>query len=42
MDELGEGEIRRFLTERIAARCGEEVDQDRPLEEYGLDRKSVV
>lgn len=43
VDEPGEGEIRDFLAERIAAKLtGEEVDPDRPLEEYGLSSRDAV
>ncbi|MFE3451212.1 beta-ketoacyl synthase N-terminal-like domain-containing protein [Nonomuraea sp. NPDC059194] len=43
MDVLGEGEIRRFLTERISARCGTvEVDPDRPLQEFGLSSRDAM
>ncbi|GII02839.1 type I polyketide synthase [Planobispora takensis] len=45
MDLLGEDEIRRFLTERIAARCRlplTGVDPDRPLEEFGLSSRDAV
>ncbi|NRQ40144.1 acyltransferase domain-containing protein, partial [Nonomuraea sp. NN258] len=42
MDVLGEDEIRRFLIERITSRCGEQVDPDRPLEEYGLSSRDAV
>ncbi|MFF5207925.1 SDR family NAD(P)-dependent oxidoreductase [Streptosporangium sp. NPDC000396] len=45
MDLLGEDEIRRFLTERIATRCQlplTEVDPDRPLEEFGLSSRDAV
>ncbi|WP_240777674.1 type I polyketide synthase, partial [Nonomuraea basaltis] len=34
----GEGEIRRFLTERL----GGQVDPDRPLEEHGLSSREAV
>ncbi|GAA3442451.1 hypothetical protein GCM10018955_18890 [Planomonospora venezuelensis] len=45
MDLLGEDEIRRFLTERIATRCRlplTGVDPDRPLEEFGLSSRDAV
>ncbi|GIH91733.1 type I polyketide synthase [Planobispora siamensis] len=45
MNLLGEDEIRRFLTERIAARCRlplTGVDPDRPLEEFGLSSRDAV
>ncbi|MGW5685029.1 SDR family oxidoreductase [Nonomuraea sp. NPDC003754] len=43
MDELGEGDIRRFLTERISSRCAlTEVDPDRPLEEFGLSSRDAT
>ncbi|GAA2400466.1 hypothetical protein GCM10010404_67850 [Nonomuraea africana] len=43
MDILGEGDIRRFLTERIASRLpSQEVDPDRPLEEFGLSSRDAV
>ncbi|MBG0826406.1 SDR family NAD(P)-dependent oxidoreductase [Planomonospora sp. ID67723] len=45
MDLLGEDEIRRFLTERIATRCRlplSGVDPDRPLEEFGLSSRDAV
>ncbi|WP_433246351.1 SDR family NAD(P)-dependent oxidoreductase [Streptosporangium sp. CA-135522] len=45
MDLLGEDEIRRFLTERIATRCHlshADVDPDRPLEEFGLSSRDAV
>ncbi|NJP93728.1 SDR family NAD(P)-dependent oxidoreductase [Nonomuraea sp. FMUSA5-5] len=38
MDVPGEGEIRRFLVERL----GEHVDPDRPLGEYGLSSRESV
>ncbi|WP_043624131.1 type I polyketide synthase [Nonomuraea candida] len=38
MDVPGEGEIRRFLVERL----GEHVDPDRPLSEYGLSSRESV
>ncbi|TYB58859.1 SDR family NAD(P)-dependent oxidoreductase [Nonomuraea sp. PA05] len=38
MDVPGEGEIRRFLAERL----GEHVDPDRPLGEYGLSSRESV
>ncbi|WP_214326407.1 type I polyketide synthase [Nonomuraea sediminis] len=41
--DVGEGEIRRFLAERIAAKVpGGQVDLDRPLEEYGLSSRDAV
>ncbi|GAA3809465.1 hypothetical protein GCM10022226_32240 [Sphaerisporangium flaviroseum] len=45
MDLFGEDDIRRFLTERIAARCQvrrAEIDPDRPLEEFGLASRDAV
>ncbi|MBG0819433.1 SDR family NAD(P)-dependent oxidoreductase [Planomonospora sp. ID91781] len=45
MDLLGEDDIRRFLSERIAARCRlplADVDADRPLEEFGLSSRDAV
>ncbi|NUT44512.1 MAG: acyltransferase domain-containing protein, partial [Thermoactinospora sp.] len=39
------GDVRGFLIERIAARCGltaDEVDPDRPLEEFGLSSRDAV
>ncbi|MFD1939228.1 SDR family NAD(P)-dependent oxidoreductase [Nonomuraea mangrovi] len=43
MDVLGDGEIRRFLTERISSRCAtDDVDPDRPLEEYGLSSRDAM
>ncbi|GAA3130730.1 hypothetical protein GCM10010466_21710 [Planomonospora alba] len=45
MDLLGEDDIRRFLSERIAARCRlplADVDPDRPLEEFGLSSRDAV
>ncbi|MEU4548352.1 SDR family oxidoreductase [Nonomuraea dietziae] len=43
MNVLGEGDIRRFLTERIASRLpSQEVDPDRPLEEFGLSSRDAV
>ncbi|WP_449066069.1 acyl carrier protein, partial [Planomonospora algeriensis] len=45
MDLLGEDDIRRFLSERIATRCRlslADVDADRPLEEFGLSSRDAV
>ncbi|MFC7718740.1 acyl carrier protein [Nonomuraea recticatena] len=43
VDVLGEGDIRRFLTERIASLLpSQEVDPDRPLEEFGLSSRDAV
>ncbi|MFI7148275.1 SDR family NAD(P)-dependent oxidoreductase [Nonomuraea sp. NPDC050022] len=42
MNVLGEADIRRFLTERIASRGVERVDPERPLEEYGLSSRDAV
>lgn len=45
MDAVSEGEIRRFLIERIASRCQVpvgQVDPDRPLEEFGLSSREAV
>ncbi|MFI6325648.1 SDR family NAD(P)-dependent oxidoreductase [Nonomuraea sp. NPDC050556] len=45
MDEVSEGGIRRFLVDRIASRCHlrvEQVDPDRPLEEFGLSSRDAV
>ncbi|MEU7894345.1 SDR family oxidoreductase [Nonomuraea sp. NPDC049152] len=43
MDVLGEGDIRRFLVERISSRCAAaDVDPDRPLEEFGLSSRDAM
>lgn len=45
MDAVSEGGIRRFLVDRIASRCHlrvEQVDPDRPLEEFGLSSRDAV